>query len=273
MTANGILAGLAVVLLGWMVAHLARATVAHLLVWRHRSPSSAAVFGRLTGWGVIFLFVGAGLTITFPSIRPVDVLGGVGVVSIAAGIAFQTVLGNMFAGIILVSRDKFRISDQIAVGDHAGSIVRIDITSTTLRTYDGRLVVVPNGVLHSKVVTVQTGFEHIRTTVAIDIDDAADLELARGVAVAAMRQLPSVLDEPAPDALLAEVGTTTVRLELRFWSGALQLEARAARHDVILAVLTALRTHGVKTGSDVLVIEPGPSARQLLEDCSHARSA
>lgn len=268
-TMEGILYGLAVIIAAWVLSRLVGLAVRALLRWRHRSPSAAAVFGRLAGWAVLLLGIGAGLTVAFPSVRPVDVLGGVGVISIAAGIAFQTVLGNMFAGIVLVSRDIFRVGDQIAVADHAGTITRIDATSTTLRTFDGRLVIVPNGVLHSEVVAVQTGFERIRTTVAVDIDDSADLALARKVAVEAMAGLPSVLDEPAPDALLSEVGTTTVRMELRFWSGALQLETRAAQHDVILAVLAALREHDIKTGSDVLVIEPGPQAQSLLRDPEH----
>lgn len=263
-TTSGVLYGLAVLLGGWVLSRLVRWAVQRILTWRRRSPSSAAVFGRLAGWAVVLLGVMVGLTITFPSIRPVDVLGGVGVVSIAAGIAFQTVLGNMFAGIVLVTRDVFRVGDQIAVGEHRGTITQIDLTSTTLRTFDGQLVVVPNSVLHSEVVTVQTGFEYVRTTVAVDIDATADLPRARHVAVEAMSALESVLSEPAPDALLSEVGSTTVRMELRFWSGALQLETRAARHDVIVGVLGALQAQGIKMASDVVEIEPGPVAQNLL---------
>ncbi len=270
-TMNGALLGAAAIAVGWAVSRVVRVVVRALVSWRGRSPSSAAVFGRLAGWAVLVLGVGAGLTITFPSVRPVDVLGGVGVVSIAAGIAFQTVLGNMFAGIVLVSRDIFRVGDQIAVGDHRGTITRIDLTSSTLRTFDGRLVIVPNGVLHSQIVTVQTGFEQVRTTVAVDIDDASDLDLARRVAIEAMKGVPLVLTDPPPDALLADVGTTTVRLELRFWSGALQLETRSARHEVISAVLGALRAAGVATGSDVVVIEPGPALRSILQERDRAR--
>lgn len=263
-TWTGVGYGVLAAVIGWLLSHVMRVVVRKLLIWRGRSPSSAGVFGRLTGWVLIFLGIGVGLTIAFPSVRPVDVLGGVGVISIAAGIAFQTVLGNMFAGLVLVSRDKFRIGDQVAVEDYSGTIVRIDLTSTTVRTFDGRLLVIPNGVLHSNVLTIQTGYEQVRTTVTVDIDDGCDLELTRRVAVEAMKALPSVLDEPAPDALFSEIGVTTVKLDLRFWSGALQLETRAARHDVITAVLSALRANGILTGSDVHVIEPGPQFSQIL---------
>lgn len=262
-TATGLGIGLAVILASWVLSRLLAIGVRAALRWRGRSPSSAAIFGRLAGWALLLIGLGAGMTVAFPSVRPVDILGGLGVISIAAGIAFQTVLGNMFAGIVLVTRDVFRVGDQIQVREHRGTIIRIDMTSTRLRTFEGRLVVIPNGMLHSEAVTVQTGFEAVRTSVALDLDDDADLERARAVAVATMRDLPSVLETPSPDALLSEIGTRTVRLELRFWSGAQQLETRAARHDVIRGVLAAFAREGVATGSDVSVIElreaPGSS--------------
>src|SRR5690606_2834920 len=208
--------------------------------------------------------VGADVTITFPSIRPVNLLGGIGVVSIAAGIAFQTVLGNMFAGIVILTRDRFRVGDQISVGEHRGTVVHMGLTSTSVRTFDGRLVLVPNGTLHSEVVTVQTGFEHVRSSVLVDVADSADLDRAARVAVEAMRAVPQVLDEPAPEAFLTSIGTATVQLELRFWSGARQLETKEATHAVVAAVLAAFAEQGVEAGSDVYTVDAGPRLARLL---------
>lgn len=263
-TWQGVSIGLTVLLCGALVSLLVRAVVRALMRWRGRGESASAVFSRLAGWLVVLLSLLASLTIVFPSVRPVDILGGVGVVSIAAGIAFQTVLGNMFAGIVLLARDRYRLRDQIAVAEHRGTIVAMGLTSTALRTFDGRLVLIPNSVLHSQVVTVQTGFEQVRTSVMMDVDDAVDLRRACRVATEAMGAIPSVAEEPAPQALLTEVGTTTVRIELRFWSGATQLETRAATHEVIVEVLAAFGEQQVATGSDVVVIEPGDRFERVL---------
>lgn len=260
----GLSIGLAVLLVGALLSLLVRAVVRALMRWRGRGESASVVFSRLAGWLVVLLALLASLTIVFPSVRPVDILGGVGVVSIAAGIAFQTVLGNMFAGIVLLARDRYRLGDQIAVAEHRGTIVGMGLTSTSLRTFDGRLVLIPNSVLHSQVVTVQTGFERVRTSVMMDVDDAVDLRRACRVATEAMRAIPSVSGEPVPQALLAEVGTTTVRIELRFWSGATQLETREATHEVIAEVLAAFSEQEVVTGSDVVVIEPGVRLERVL---------
>ena len=191
--------------------------------------------------------------------------GGVGIISIAAGIAFQTVLGNMFAGIIILTRDRFRVGDQIAVGEHRGTVVQMGLTSTSIRTFDGRLVLVPNGTLHSEMVTIQTGFEQVRSAVTIALADTTDLDHARAVALQAMNGTPEVLHDPPPEALLGAVGNGTVDIELRFWSGARQLETREAQHAVIREALRAFKAQSVATGSDAYVIEPGKRLEELLQ--------
>ena len=87
---------------------------------------------------------------------------------------------------------------------------------------------------------MQTGYEQVRSTIPLNIDDRADLGLAVHLGEAAMRDVPVVLYDPPPQPLLQEVGSATVRLDLRFWSGARQMETRVAQHQVIGAVLRAL---------------------------------
>lgn len=264
-TWEGVGTGVAVLVVGWLVARAAGWATRRLLLWRGRSPSASAMFSSLARWALTLVAFAAAVTIVFPSVKPVNALGGIGVLSIAAGIAFQTVLGNMFAGIVILARDKFRVDDQIAVRDVAGTVTGVTLTSTAVRTFDGRLVLIPNAVVHSEVVTVQTGFERVRSTVAVDIADGADLRAAVRVAEQAMASLPAVADEPAPQALLQEVGSGTVRMDLRFWSGARQMETKLAQHEVIGAVLEQLEAAGVATGADALVIEAGPRLRGLLD--------
>ncbi len=271
-SAESALLGLGVLVVGWIIARLLRWVARWWLSNRGRSPSASEMFALLLQWLLMILVFAAAVTVVFPSVRPVNALGGIGVLSIASGIAFQTVLGNMFAGIVMLARDVFRVDDQIAVGETAGTVTEIDLTSTKVRTFDGRLVHIPNSVLHSEIVTVQTGYEQVRNTIAVDIDDAADLELAVQVAERAMASAPDVLRDPPPQALLQEIGSATVRMDLRFWSGARQMDTRRAQHEVIGAVLQALRDAGVKTGFDVLVVDAAPQLLDALKD-SPERSA
>jgi small-conductance mechanosensitive channel len=243
-----------------VLGQLCRLLLTRVLCWRGRSPSSARVFGRLSSWVITLLGVAAALTILFPSVQPVNILGGVGIISIAAGIAFQTVLGNMFAGIVILARDRFRVGDQIAVEEHRGNVVQMGLTSTSIRTFDGRLVLVPNSTLHSRTVTVQTGFEHVRGTVTLVLAPSADLDHAVQVALAALAQVPEVYADPPPQARLAGVEPGAVTMEVQYWSGARQLETKEATHAVIRALLTAAQEHDLALADGSTAITLGRPA-------------
>ena len=263
-TPTAVAVGAAVAVAGYVLGRLVGAGVTWALTRRERSPSAARVFGGIATVGITVLSLGAAVTVVFPSVKPVDVFGGIGVISIAAGIAFQTVLGNMFAGMVILARDRFRVGDQISVEDHAGTVVEMGLSATGIKTFDGRLVLLPNQLLHSNAVTVQTGFNAVRSSVSLDLDDATDLDRARAVAVEAMSALPSVLQDPPPQALLTSVGVTTVELQLRFWSGARQMETSEAQDAVIVAVLRAFTAQGVRTGNDMHIVDAGPELRRAL---------
>ena len=123
-------------------------------------------------------------------------------------------------------------------------------------------------VASSQTARVATEYPDVRVVPdpieAIQQDDvvlvvvATPNETHAPLAEAAMRGVAEVLDEPAPQALLQGVGSATVRMDLRFWSGARQMETRLAQHQVIVAVLRDLADADVVTGTDVLVVEGGP---------------
>ena len=257
--------GTAVLLIALVAAVSTRFAVRGYLRWRGRSPSAASVFSRVAFWLVVAIGLGTAVTVIFPSVQPVDLLGGIGVISIAAGIAFQTVLGNMFAGLVLLSRDALSVGDQVDVDGVRGTITAMALTTTTVRTFDGRQVLLPNSIMHSSVVVVQTGYETVRTSVRLDLDDTTDVGVAKNVALAAMTGLDEVASDPEPEALLVEVGTGTLALELRFWSGARQLETLEARDAVITATVQAFRRNGVRTGTRVQVVEAAESLQRALD--------
>lgn len=256
--------GLAIFLVSVALSLLTRWIVRAALRWRGRGPSSTRVFSGLAQWAVIVLGLGAALTIVFPSVRPVDVLGGLGIVSIAAGIAFQTVLGNMFAGIMILSRERYLVGDQVGVQDVRGEVTEINLGATVVRTFDGRKVLIPNQVMHSEVVTVQTGYEQVRTSVVVQVDTTVDPSRAQRIAVDAMTEVDVVLDDPAPQALLTTLDKGALTLELRFWSGARQLETREAQHAVIAGVLAAFARESVRLADEVQTIEAGPELVNIL---------
>ena len=256
--------GAAVIVTGVLLAKLLRM----LTRWwwsRRRSESYSRVFSTLVAYTFGVLATGVGLTIAFPSVQPVDVLGGLGIASVAIGIAFQNVLSNLFAGVLILLREPFRAGDQIAVADIRGTVEDVNLRETVVRTFDGRRVLVPNSTVHGNVLTVQTGYEHIRTTVVVGVDYETDLARARTLILDAVRTVPGVAADPAPQCLLDELAPSTINFDIRFWSGARQLEALETKDRVIETVIDRLRAADIDMPPDIRLVQPSPELLSALD--------
>ena len=246
-----------------ITGRILRPLVRHRLV-RHRTPSFARVFAKLTSAAMTVVGVLLAVTIVFPSVRPVDVLSGAGVLTIAAGFAFQDILQNMLAGVLLLFREPFRGGDQITVGDVTGTVEEINIRETVIMTFDGRRILVPNAKVYTDVIQVQTAHETIRSNFIVGIAYESDMARAREIAVEAVSGVEGVFSDPPPEALYVDLETSTVNLDIRFWCDAHQLEARRTLSRAIEAAKTAFDIHGIEMPSQVIALQATSSLAAAL---------
>ncbi len=68
-----------------------------------------------------------------------------GLGSVAIGFALKDILSNLVSGVLLLVMRPFEIGDQIVIGETERTVEQIELRATQIRTYDGRLVLVPNG--------------------------------------------------------------------------------------------------------------------------------
>jgi small-conductance mechanosensitive channel len=96
---------------------------------------------------VIIVVVGvASVLLTFPGVQALgtSVLASAGVVSIIAGLAAQSTLGNVFAGVQLAFSDAIRVDDVVVVNTEWGRIEEITLTYVVVHVWDDRRLVVPS---------------------------------------------------------------------------------------------------------------------------------
>ena len=229
---------------------------------RTRSPSFAEVMSRVAGVMVVVLAVLVALTVTFPSVQPVDVLASLGFFSIAIGFAFQDILENSLAGILLLFRQPFRGGDQIDLDGQRGTVEGITIRETRIRTFDGELLIVPNAEVYKNRLLVQTAYPEKRWTFVVGVSYEDDLDTARTAAIDAVTSVREVLTTPPPLALVVELGPSTVNIEVQFWTGSRQGDGLQARDRVIDAVKTAMDANHVTMPSEIIEL----AARSSLAD-------
>lgn len=111
--------------------------------------SLAILLGRI-GYFLV-LIVGLIMVLQVFGVNPTLFFGTLGVVGLAAGLAMQDVLKNVFAGIYLLIERPIRPGEKVQVRTFEGVVVTIDLRTTTLRS-DGELIYVPNAILFAEVL-------------------------------------------------------------------------------------------------------------------------
>ncbi len=135
------------------------------------------------------------------------------------GLAFglQEIVANFVSGLILLVERPVRVGDVVTIGNLMGKVNRIQIRATTISLWDRSEMIVPNKeFITTKLVNWTLSDSKRRIEIPIRIAYGADLEQVKQILIDAATEHPSVLEDPAPDALLLGFGDDAVNLELRF---------------------------------------------------------
>lgn len=252
-----------VIVASWGIGRAVRSGGERLLARRH-TPSFSTVMAKLCGWAVTILGVLLALAVTFPSVRPVDLLAGLGFFSLAIGFAFQDILENLLAGIVLLFRQPFVGGDQIQVGDAEGTVERITVRETVITTWDGERILVPNADVYKNAVRILTAHPRRGTGFVVGVAYETDLERARTTARDALASVAGVRSEPPPEALVLELTGSTVDLEVRFWSSPHELVRRRVLDRAIAAVKVAFDDAGIEMPAGVVALQAASSFEAAL---------
>jgi len=188
-------------------SHLDRTTVSFL-----------QQFGIVVIW-VVMLILYAHL---IPVLRSLGtaLLTGASIASVVIGLAAQSTLGNLVAGVAITLYRPFRLGDRLQVsaptGTEIGNVEMLSLGYTTLRTDDGRFVVLPNSIAASQVIiNLSASQAHTPAPLAIiiRISSATDIEAARQAAVRAAQDVAG--NSAVVGCFVTRMDGTGTTLELR----------------------------------------------------------
>jgi small conductance mechanosensitive channel len=230
------------------------------LTRHHRSARNLGlVLGRLAQGTTILIGLFIALSIVIPSLKAGDLVQLLGISGVAIGFAFRDILQNFLAGILILLTEPFQLDDQIVFKQFEGTVENIQTRATTIRTYDGRRIVVPNSELFINSVTVNTAFEKRRLEYDVGIGYSDDIDLAKQLMLDALHSVDEVLTDPAPDVLTMELAASTVNIRVRWWVHPPRRADNLISRD---KVITAIKKKLVANGIDL----PFPTQQILFHD-------
>lgn len=241
-----ILIGLVVFLVFTFVARLVKNAVEALAHRTGQPRGIALVFGRIASWAVLTLGLLVSLTIIIPTLTAASLFGALGVSGVAIGFAFKDIFQNLLAGLLILITRPFRLGDQIVSGAHEGTVEDIQVRATMLRTYDNRLVVIPNAELYTNRVVVNTAKDKRRLAVTVGIGYGDNVAEAKRLILDELAKLDGILSDPPPQVLVRELGDFSVNLEVRFWiNPPIRREVVEAEDQVLEMLRRVLPAHGI----------------------------
>ncbi len=249
-----------IVAAGWVVARLVRRVLRRR--WRQRnSESFAVVISKLVSWIVLGLFTIVAVTVTFPSVKPVDLLAGLGFFSIAVGFAFQDILENTLSGVLLLFRQPFQTGDQVTVQDTTGTVQGITIRETRIITFDGRLIIIPNADVYKNPIVVLTAKGIRRADFSVGVGYDTDLDHACEVIREAIVEVNGVASSPSPRAAVTELGASAISIFVTFWTGSAQGELVGIKSRAVVAAKRALDDKKIEIPFDIVTVQSGDDRR------------
>jgi small conductance mechanosensitive channel len=140
-----------------------------------------------------------------------------GAAGLAVALALQSSLSNFSSGVMLILFRPFQAGDFIEAGGTVGTVERINMINTVMKTGDNRLIIVPNAQVFGGTITNYSVNPTRRIDLIIGIGYNDDIGKARQIIKDTLAADKRVLKDPAPVILLMELGASSVDLAVRPW--------------------------------------------------------
>jgi small-conductance mechanosensitive channel len=226
----------------------------------------------IVGFGIFVAFAAAGIDLSSLALLA-------GALGVGIGFGLQAIINNFVSGLILIFERPIQVGDTIDLEALRGSVTHIGIRASTVRTFDGAEVIVPNADLITGRVTNWTLSDRLRRIeVPVGVAYGTEPHRVRELLLEVARAQPDCLDQPEVVVLFQGFGESSLDFSLRFWTSnfenwlTIQSDATFAVHDALKAAGIEIpfpqRDLHLKSVADSIPGLPSRGSRAEAEDDS-----
>jgi small conductance mechanosensitive channel len=145
-------------------------------------------------------------------------VAGIGALGFIIGFALQGTLGNFAAGLMILLHRPYDVGDVICTSGVTGIVKSMNLNTTTIKTFDNQIVVVPNGSIWGDNIINVTGSDTRRVDMVFGIGYGDDIDKAQAILADIVTSHKLVLDDPEPNIKVHELGDSSVNFVCRPWT-------------------------------------------------------
>ncbi len=212
---TALLTAILVYLIGAWIARIIRSLVLRLMAKRGMDQTFAVYLGNILHGVLMMLVIITALgQLGIPTAQFAALIAAAG---LAIGLALQGNLSNFASGFLLVFFRPFKKGDYLTAGGAEGTVEEIGIFTTTLTTLDNRKVVVPNSAITGSNITNFTTNPKRLIAVPCTVAASNPPDKVRQSLLTAPKGNQFLVSEPAPVAVITQLGENKYTMELRAW--------------------------------------------------------
>ncbi len=225
------------------LAKLTARAVNRTLKYRDLDPELSILLTRSTRWAVI----GLGIIVALQQVNfnVSSFIAGLGIIGFALGFAFQDIAKNFIAGVLLLLQQPFDIGDGIEVVGVGGTVEDIEIRSTALRTWDGKLVIIPNADVYTSTITNFSRSPRRRVQLEVGVAYNANLEQVTSVLETVINAVEGVLNDPAPTIVFNAFADSAINCTIYFWVDTNVTGLLSAKDTAVKAIKVAFEKENI----------------------------
>jgi MscS family membrane protein len=248
-TVTGLAAG---VLLLWAAFGLVNVAVRVLSErpWAEDRPATRSLLQIGGRFAKVILVVLAGIgLLAYLGVSVASLIAGFGIGGLALALAAQKTVENLFGTVSIGLDQPMREGDFVKIGDYVGTVERIGLRSTRLRTLDRTLVTIPNGQLADLKIESFAVRDRIRLACTIGVVYETSVEQMRGV-LEGLRRVLRAHPKIWPDAVVVrfkEFGESSLDIEVMAWFETSDWgEFQGIREEILLQFMEVVAGQGTE---------------------------
>ncbi len=197
-----------------VVTRFVKRLMRRVLIRAHMPLNVVALAGN--GVTVLGVIVSASIILSVVGVPTSAVITSLGLATAGIVLAFQDVLKNFIAGIYLLVERPFTIGDRVKVRDAEGSVEEVDIRTTALKTDAGVIILVPNNIIFTEIVTNRSasGVGHATVTLT---NVAGTPDEVGAKARAALEHIDALVAQPATQTKIVGLQEGMAEMQVEFW--------------------------------------------------------
>jgi small-conductance mechanosensitive channel len=204
------------------------------------------LISRIAGYAVLVLGLIIGLETIGVNMSSLAVIGGA--LGVGIGFGLQNIVHNFVSGLIMMGERAIQIGDRVDVGGTLGEVIRIGARSTSVRTNDNIVIILPNSEFVSNRVVnwTQLGDQSVRLGIPVGVSYASDPREVERLLLEVAAANPYVIKDPKPKVVFHGFGESSLNFELRVWTTEMTHRPGIFKSDLNFAIWDKLKAAGIE---------------------------